>query len=114
MLTLYVYETISFCRMVILHYPMVDIPFPDISSSKSGSVDLFDAAKAGLYHYFKQILGRRKEMTRMQMKMMLTTMILTSILKVMITKVRSRRLRLERFRTRRVLDFLCWQSSSQR
>ena len=27
--------------MVNLHFPMVEIPFPDISSSKSQSVDLF-------------------------------------------------------------------------
>ena len=45
MLPLYVYETIPFCRMVNFHFPIVDIPFPNISSPKVGpetqSVDLF-------------------------------------------------------------------------
>ena len=41
MLPLHVYETILFCRMVNYHFPMVEIPFPDISSPKIQSVDLF-------------------------------------------------------------------------
>ena len=40
MLSLHVNETISFCAMVNLRFPMVEIPFPDASSSKSQSVDL--------------------------------------------------------------------------
>ena len=36
-----VYETISSCRIVNFHFPMVEIPFPDISSPKTQSVDLF-------------------------------------------------------------------------
>ena len=39
--SLYVYETILFCRMVNSHFPMVEIPFPDISSPKTQSVDLY-------------------------------------------------------------------------
>ena len=41
MLSLHVYETILFCRMVNSHFPMVEIPFPDISSPKPQNVDLF-------------------------------------------------------------------------
>ena len=41
MLSLHVYETIPFCRMVNLHFPIVEIPFPYISSPKTKSVDLF-------------------------------------------------------------------------
>ena len=41
MLSLYVYETIPFCRMVNFHFPIVEIPFPDISFPKAQSVDLF-------------------------------------------------------------------------
>ena len=41
MLSLHVYETIPFCRMVNSHFPMVEIPVPDISSSKTQSADLF-------------------------------------------------------------------------
>ena len=36
MLSLHVYET-----MVKSHFPMVEIPFPDISYPKTQSVDLF-------------------------------------------------------------------------
>ena len=41
MLSLHVHETIPLCRMVNLHFPIVEIPFPYISSPKSQSVDLF-------------------------------------------------------------------------
>ena len=39
----YVYETITFRRVVNFHFPMIQIPFPyhDISSPKTLSVDLF-------------------------------------------------------------------------
>ena len=33
MLSLHVYETVPFCRMVHFHFPMVEITFPDISSN---------------------------------------------------------------------------------
>ena len=38
-LSFHVYETIPFCQMVNFHFPMVEIPFPDISSPKIQSVD---------------------------------------------------------------------------
>ena len=41
MLSYYVHKTIPFCRMVNSHFPMVEIRFPDISSPKTKSVDLF-------------------------------------------------------------------------
>ena len=41
MLSLYVYETILFCRMVSFHFPMVDIPFSYVSSPKTQIIDLF-------------------------------------------------------------------------
>ena len=41
MLSFHVYATIPFCRMVNFHFPMVEIPIPDISSPKTQSVDLF-------------------------------------------------------------------------
>ena len=41
MISLHVYETIPFCRMVNSHFTMVKISFPDISSPKTQSVDLF-------------------------------------------------------------------------
>ena len=41
MLSLHVHETIMFCRMVNSHFPMVKLPVPYISSSKTQSVDLF-------------------------------------------------------------------------
>ena len=44
-ITCYIYiyrtETVPFCRMVNFHFPMVEIPFPYISSPKPQSVDLF-------------------------------------------------------------------------
>ena len=40
-LCLYVYEAISFYRMVNFLFPMVEIPFPDISLPKTQSVDFF-------------------------------------------------------------------------
>ena len=41
MLSLDVYETILFFRMVNSHLPMVKIPFPDVFSPKTQSVDFF-------------------------------------------------------------------------
>ena len=41
MLSLYVYETILFYRMVNFHFPMVEIPFPDISYPKTQRVVSF-------------------------------------------------------------------------
>ena len=41
MLSLYVYETIPFHRMVNFHFPMVEIPLPCISSPKTQSNTLF-------------------------------------------------------------------------
>ena len=41
MLSLYVYETIPFCRMVNFHFPTVEIPVTEISSPKTQSVYLF-------------------------------------------------------------------------
>ena len=41
MLSLHVFETIPFCRMVNFHFPMVKIPFPDNSSPKPQNVGLF-------------------------------------------------------------------------
>ena len=41
MLSLHVHEIISFCQMVNLHFPIVEILVPDISSPKTQSVTLF-------------------------------------------------------------------------
>ena len=41
MLSLYVYETILFCRIVNFHFPMTEISFPNISCPKTLSVNLF-------------------------------------------------------------------------
>ena len=40
--SLYMYmKPFHFCRMVNFHFPIVEIPFPDISSPKFQSVDIF-------------------------------------------------------------------------
>ena len=40
MLSLHVYEIMLFCRTVNSHFPMVEIPFPDISSPKTQKPEL--------------------------------------------------------------------------
>ena len=41
MLSFPLYKTTLFCRMKNSHFPVVEIRFPDISSPKIQSVDLF-------------------------------------------------------------------------
>ena len=55
MQTLHVHETIWFCRMVNSHFPMAEIPFPDISSPKTQSVNLF-CFSILMYNYVQSLV----------------------------------------------------------